>query len=130
MNTKPQSEKQDWRALAGRLQAVPQSSRKLLAHIIELAYGKNREGRQQDTAYLPELHESCGLDVEAMYETLGPLQRAGLIELENQYPFEDVRIAVVGDSEGKLLPVVSHSCNGDKFLLREVIVDLRFDLLN
>ena len=129
MNAKPQIEKQDWLALAGRLQALPESSRKLLAHIIELAYGKNRDGRQQDTAYLPELYESCGLDVEAMYETLQPLQRAGLIELENQYPFEDIRIAAVGDSGGKLLPAVSRICNGDKFLLREVIVDLRFDLL-
>jgi hypothetical protein len=128
-DAKKESEKQDWRVLAARLREVPASSRKLLVHIVELAYRGSREGRQQDTAYLPELHESCGLDVEAMYETLQPLQRAGLIELENQYPFEDIRLVAAGDSGEKLLPALSHFCERGKTSLHDVIVDLRFDRL-
>jgi hypothetical protein len=129
VDTKTQSERQDLRGLAERLQGVPESSRKLLAHMVELAYDRNREGRQPDTAYLPELHESCGLDVEAMYETLLPLQRAELIELENEYPFEDIRLIAAGASGEKLLLAVLRFCKHEKVPLRDVIVDLRFDLL-
>lgn len=127
--TPQESKRPDWRNLAGCLPRVPESSRKLLVHIIELAYGGSRKGRQPDTTYLPELHESCGLDVEAMYETLQPLQRAGLIELENHYPFEDIRLVASSDSGAKLLPAVYRVCDRDKVPLRDVIVDLRFDLL-
>ena len=115
--------------LEDRLRSVPADSRKLLVHILELSYKSSREGRQQDTAYLPELHESCGLDVEGMYEALQPLQRAGLIELENQYPFEDIRLIATGDSGQKLLPGIFSVCEQKKVPLRDVLVDLRFDLV-
>jgi hypothetical protein len=124
--TQTEAGKRDWSALAGRLGGVPESSRKLLAHIIELAYAANRLSRQPDTAYLPELHESCGLDVEAMYETLQPLQGAGLIEMENQYPFEDVRLS---DPEENSWPEILRRCQSKNIPLRDVIVDLRFDRL-
>jgi hypothetical protein len=123
------NERQELQALADRLKTVPEGSRKLLVHIVELACGGSLEGRKQDTAYFPELYESCGLDVEAMYELLQPLQSAGLIELENQYPFEDVRLALPGNSGWKTLPVVFHLCDRRKIPLNDVIVDLRFDLL-
>ena len=120
----------DWSALSARLQSTPEASRKLLVHIVELAYGESRAGRQPDTAYLPELHESCGLDVEAMYETLRPLQRAGLIALENKYPFEDIRLTAAGAAQEKLWPVLFGCCESRKIPLRDVIVDLGFDRLS
>jgi hypothetical protein len=119
-----ESEKQELQSLATRLESVPETSRKLLAHIVELASRGSGKERQEDTAYLPELHESCGLDVEAMYETLQPLQRAGLIEIENQYPFEDIRL-----DAAKSFSAVSHLCEQKKIPLQDVITGVRFDLL-
>jgi len=130
--TSPQAEleKPDFSTLAEKLRGVPADSRKLLVRILEMAYGQNREGRQPDTAYLPELHESCGLDVEGMYEALQPLQQAGLIEVENQYPFEDVHL-MPGDESGRtLLRMVCSVCQRKKISLRDVLVELRFDLLS
>lgn len=75
-----------------RLSSVSPLARKLLAHIAELAYHGRGQQRKPDTAYLPELHESCGLGVEEMYDLLRELDRAQFIELEDQYPFEDVKI--------------------------------------
>jgi hypothetical protein len=121
-----ETEKQELQALAASLQGVPESSRKLLAHIVELAYRGRNDVRQQDTAYLPELHESCGLDVEAMYETLQPLQDAGLIEVENQYPFEDVKLG----SPGGIFRTLSRLCHEKKISLQEVMAQSRFDLLD
>jgi hypothetical protein len=121
-----ENEKKDLAFLASRLQGVPESSRKLLAHIVELASQGRGDERQQDTAYLPELHESCGLDVEGMYETLGPLQTAGLVEIENQYPFEDVKL-----TPGSMpLLAISRVCQDKKITLQEVISQSRFDLLD
>ena len=119
-----ESEKQELQSIAARLEVVPESSRKLLAHIIELASRGRGEERQRDTAYLPELHESCGLDVEAMYETLQPLQRAGLIEVENEYPFEDIRL-----DAAKSFSTMSRLCEQKKIPLQDVIAGLRFDVL-
>ena len=45
-----------------------------------------------DVAYLPALHESCGLDVESMYALLHQLESARLIDLEGAYPFQDVKL--------------------------------------
>ena len=79
-------------AFRTRLAEVPPYARKLLAHAAELAYGKSREERAPDVAYLPELHESCGLDVESMYALLHQLESARLIDLEGAYPFQDVKL--------------------------------------
>jgi len=119
----------DLRALAGKLRTVPGQPRKLLTHIAQLAYHGRGEGRQADTAYLPELHESCGLDVEAMYATLEILEQAGLIELEKEYPFEDVRILASNTAGWNALAAISRFCERENIPLRDVIVDLRFDLL-
>src|SRR3954465_1458671 len=76
----------DVRAFAERLSKVAPQARKLLTHIAELAYHGRGKARQPDTAYLPELHESCGLDVESMYETLEVLKQARLVRIEKEYP--------------------------------------------
>jgi benzoate-CoA ligase len=39
---------------------------------------------------MPEVHEACGLDVDAMYAALHLLVDAGLIELTGEYPFEEI----------------------------------------
>lgn len=108
--------------------SISEHARKLLVQIVELAYHGRGQQRKPDVAYLPELYESCGLGVEAMYPLLDELRKAGLIEVEDQYPFEDVRIPLT-KSGVNVLAEISRFCESEKIPLRDVIVDLRFDLV-
>jgi hypothetical protein len=120
------------RELARQLRAVPENSRKLLARIIELAYrgmGKEHD-RQQNTVYLPELHESCGLDVEAMYDTLKLLQSAGLIEVKKEYPFEEITLVARGPSGGNALAELAGWCKSARMSVWDVVVELQWDVLD
>jgi hypothetical protein len=49
------------------------------------------KSKGRGSATMPELHEACGLDVEAMYALLNALRDANLIAIEGDYPFEQVR---------------------------------------
>ena len=40
---------------------------------------------------MPEVHEACGLDVDQMYSLLRLLRNALLIEMEGEYPFEEIK---------------------------------------
>jgi len=116
------------RELADRLSTMPENSRKLLARIIELAYQRKsgdqdqNKDRRPNTVYFPELHESCGLDVEAMYETLKPLQRAGLVEIDDQYPFEEIALVVQPPSGENALAELSRRCELAKLSVWDVVV--------
>ena len=114
----------DVREFSERLHSVSEQARKLLAHIAELAYHGRGQQRKQDVAYLPELHESCGLDVEAMYSLLGELQQANLIQVEDPYPFEDVKI-LRSSASWNVLEALAQFCEMQKTPLREVLVDFR-----
>ena len=109
---------------SGRLHSVSEQACKLLAHIAELAYHGRGEERKRDVAYLPELYESCGLDVEAMYSLLRELQHAKLVRLEDPYPFEDVKI-LPSSSGWNVLHAVAKFCEPEKLVLREVLVEFR-----
>ena len=112
---------------AERLRPLSERARKLLASIAELAYHRRGQQRRPDVAYLPELYESCGLGVEEMYPLLNELREHGFVEVEDKYPFEDVKIA----APSGLNPVaaVVQSCESNGIPLREVLVDLHFELL-
>ena len=111
-----------------RLGSVSQQARKLLLQIAQLAYHGRGQDRKPDTAYLPELHESCGLDVDAMYGLLQELAQVSLIGLEDSYPFEDVRVMSM-PSGWNALAAISAFCEAGEVSLRGVLVDLRFDAL-
>jgi len=119
---------EDLRDFTRHLRSVSEQARKLLVHIAELAYHGRGQGRKPDTAYLPELHESCGLDVDAMYELLRELAKARLIEIEEQYPFEHVKI-LPAKSGWNAVAEVSLAAEKQKVSLRAILVDLRFELL-
>ena len=119
---------EDLRKLTDQLRSVSEQARKLLAHVCELAYHGRGQERRPDTAYLPELHESCGLDVDAMYALLEELANARLIEVEEQYPFEDVRI-LPRTSGWNAIAAVARAAEIQKASLKEVLADLRFELL-
>jgi hypothetical protein len=117
---------QDLRDFAERLRSVSPQARKLLAHVAELAYHGRGQQRKADVAYLPELHESCGLDVDAMYSLLHELQAAKFIEVEEQYPFEDIRI-LPESSARNLLAEISKEAQEGTIPLRAILVDLQFE---
>ena len=114
----------DVREFSQRLHSISEQARKLLAHIAEVAYHGRGQQRKRDVAYLPELHESCGLDVEAMYSLLDELQHATLVRLEDPYPFEDVKI-LPSSSGWTVLESLANFCEVQGLVLREVLVDFR-----
>ncbi|MBV9436989.1 MAG: hypothetical protein JOZ44_13095, partial [Acidobacteria bacterium] len=73
-------------------------------------------------------YESTGLGVEAMYPLLEELRKARLIEVEDRYPFEDVKIAPE-PSGLNLLENIARCCEQQKTSLHEVLVDGRFELV-
>jgi hypothetical protein len=113
---------------SARVSSVSERARKLLVSIAELAYHGRGQQRKPDVAYLPELYESCGLGVEEMYPLLNELREHSLIEVEDKYPFEDVRIAA-GQSGSNPVAAIVQSCASKGILLRDVLVDLHFELL-
>jgi hypothetical protein len=48
--------------------------------------------RSEDTTYAPELLESTGLTVENFISLIEELRNAKLIEVDGDFPFEDIRI--------------------------------------
>jgi hypothetical protein len=112
------------REFSDRLSSVSEHARKLLAHVAELAYHGRGEQRKPDVAYLPELHESCGLDVEGMYSLLNELQQAKLIQVEDQYPFEDVKI-LRSASGWNALQAIAEFAEERRVPLREMLVGFR-----
>jgi len=115
-------------AFESTLRALSPAARKLLAHIADLATRSHSASRRQNAAYMPELHETCGLDPDAMYRLLKELESAGCVQIEGQYPFQDGMLAPT--SEGwQLLGDLARYCAAEKIALRDVIVDLNFDLL-
>ena len=119
---------EDLRNFAERLRSVSERARKLLAHIAEMGYHGRGKERKPDVAYLPELYESSGLDVESMYELLKELQRARFIAVEERYPFEDVKILPCA-SGWNALAAISQFCGSTTVPLRDILVELRFELL-
>lgn len=119
---------EDLKAFSGRLRSLSPFARKLFLHIAELAYHGRGDQRKPDVAYLPELYECTGLGVEAMYPLLDELKQGKFIEVEDHYPFEDVRIATASPGVN-LLALIAQFCEKEKISLRDVLVDLRFDLL-
>lgn len=118
----------DLKEFFARLRPLSERARKLLASIAELAYHGRGQQRKPDVAYLPELYESCGLGVEEMYPLLNELREQGLIEVEEKYPFEDVKIAAAQSGSNPTAAIVQ-LCQGKGISLRDVLVDLRFELL-
>lgn len=116
-----ESQKAELNTFAERLRHVDEEPRKLLAQITELANSSGNPEREKDTAYVPEILESCGLDVDHMYELLRALKNAHLISLEDQYPFEKVKL-----ESPEALKYLQDSANQRNVSLRELLVKADF----
>lgn len=78
--------------LRDRLQTVSVPARKLFDVIVQQAYHGPLHPKPKGTATPPEILEACGLDVGEFYALLSVLTKAGLIEVSNAYPFEEIRL--------------------------------------
>lgn len=114
--------------LLPRLQSVSARARKLLAEIADHTYDGQLARRTPHTAYLPELYDSCGVGVEEMYPLIQELHDAKLVELEGDYPFEDVKIPA-GANGNVPLADLTHYCQANKLALRDAVVEMKTDLL-
>jgi hypothetical protein len=112
-----------------RLRRLPEYSRKMLAHLVELAYQPHKDGRKFGAAYLPEISETSGIGVDEMYAVLQELERAELIRLEGEYPFQDVLIADEPTASWPLMRDLAQFASSEHVPLRDLVVDLRTDLL-
>ena len=115
-------------AFESTLRSLSPAARKLLAHIADLATRSHRASRRENAAYMPELHETCGLDPDAMYGLLKELESAGSVRVEGQYPFQDV-VPTAGGGDWPLIVNLARYCAAEGLPLKDVIVDLKFELL-
>jgi hypothetical protein len=120
MVTETKVGKQELEAFRQRLQTLPEPPRKLLVRIAELIYSGRGGARKPGVAYLPELYESCGVEVNEMYPMLQPLINGNFVAIEGDYPFEDLRVL------GPELDEITRRCHAQNIELRDVIVDLDF----
>lgn len=113
------AEAKDLRQFFDRLGQVSEQARKLLVHVVDTLHGGRVPERAIDTTYAPELLESTGLTVENFINLVGELRTARLLEVEGDFPFEDVRVP--HDSPIKAL-YDQHHASGE---FRSLIVDMK-----
>jgi hypothetical protein len=107
------------------LRPLPASARKLLCVIARQAYHGTLLSKRPEIATMPEVHEACGLDVDAMYSVIEVLREARLIALEGEYPYEEIRLT--GDAV--IMESVLKQCEVGNVAVEDVVAELRFDLL-
>ena len=71
---------------------LPWAARKLLAVITRQAYAGTLRSKSRGSATMPEVHEACGLDPDEMAPLVSTLTGAGFIEIEGDYPFEQLKL--------------------------------------
>lgn len=92
--------------------------------IVHEAYHGPIHPKVKGTATPPEILEACGLDVGDFYRLLEELKRAGLIQIANVYPFEEIALSADSiDAE-----MLAERCMNANIRLEEVFVDLVFPI--
>lgn len=103
-----------------RLRTVSIPARKLFAVIVREAYHGPIHPKPQGTATPPEILEACGLDVGEFYGLLEELKGAGLIQVSNAYPFEEIRLC----SEAAEAEAIAGRCTRAGIPLEDAFVNL------
>lgn len=80
------------REYVARLGQVSPSARKLLSLVAEQSAQE-----MEHEAFMPRLHEACGLGVDELYGHLRELVDAELARIDGQYPFEKVELLAEAD---------------------------------
>jgi lipase len=74
------------------VQLLPVPARKLLYVIMRQVQAGTLRSKAPGIATLPEVHETCGLEVNEIYPLLHTLRDSGLIEIVGDYPFEELKL--------------------------------------
>jgi len=69
---------------------------------------------------MPEVLEACGVDVDQLYVLLDPLKQERLIEINGEYPFEEMRLT----ADSQIAKAIADECNKAEIPLEEVFVNL------
>ena len=104
-----------------QLRTVSLPARKLFAVIVREAYHGPIQPKTKGIATPPEILEACGLDVGEFYRLLEELQAARLIQVRNQYPFEEIQLS----SEALEAESLAERCTHGEIRLEDVFVNLR-----
>ena len=102
-----------------RLQTVPIPARKLFAVIVRQAYHGPLRPKAKGTATQSEILEGCGLDVGEFYALLDMLQTAGLVRVQNSYPFEEVQIS----ADAAEAEAIAERCKRENIPLETIFVN-------
>ena len=105
-----------------RLQTVSVAARKLFAVIVREAYHGPLHPKPQGVATPPEILEACGLDVGEFYSLLKELREAGLVQVANAYPFEEIQLS----PEAHEAESLAERCARENTPLEDVLVNLSF----
>ena len=73
-------------------ETLPVPARKLFDVIVRQSQRGPLRPKLPGVATPPEILEACGLDVGEFYALLKVLAEAGLIRVNNEYPFEEIRL--------------------------------------
>ena len=98
------------------------AARKLFAVIVREAYHGPLHPKAPGVATPPEILEACGLDVGEFYLLLTVLRDAGLIQVANAYPFEEIQLS----PEASEAESLAGRCARENTPLEDVFVNLIF----
>src|SRR5262249_34208967 len=93
-----------------RLEQLPVRARRLLCLIARQAYHGPLRSKTPGMATMPEIHEACGLDVDEFYEVLRFLQSARFVTVEDNYPFEELKLTGESDAGAAVLQMILSCC--------------------
>ena len=103
-----------------RLRIVSVPARKLFTMIVREAYHGSIHPKPNGIATPPEILEACGLDVGEFYSLLNELKAAGLIQVLNAYPFEEIQLS----PEAAAAESVAARCTRDNIPWEDAFVRL------
>jgi hypothetical protein len=119
----------DWQRLVQRLGQLPVQARRLLCVVVRQAYHGTLRSKAPGRVTMPEIHEACGLDVEALQDLLTCLKDAHFVSLEGVYPFEELQLEGEPDGSPGIWETVLQRCAATGTALETVVVDLQVERL-
>ncbi len=93
--------------------------------ILRQAYHGTLRSKTPGVATMPEVLEACGVDMDQFYVLLDLLQKECLIEVDGEYPFEEMKLA----ADSQIAKIITDECESARIPLEEVFVDLRIEAL-
>jgi hypothetical protein len=111
--------------LIERLKPLPIAARRLLCVIVKQAYHGTLRSKAPGVATMPEVLEACGVDMDQLYVLLDLLKKERLIEIDGEYPFEEMKLA----ADSLIAKAIADECEKAEIPLEWVLVDLRVEAL-